>query len=280
MAHWLYPVNPDSNYVLIDDETGDEVPVTVENLRKAVERNAGWDTWVLNTGFRKMRPGDQVWIYFGVPVQALVALGTAEAIYRDDEGWHVDLSWNVTATRLLEAHPISQADLGGVPQAAMRPSAIAVKTIDAWLASANGVTPAQDPRAEPMSAEDAREKVLAEIYRRRGQMRFRNSLLDAFDGKCAITGCTERQVLEAAHIRPYRGEHTNMPGNGLLLRADIHALFDLNLIAINPKGRVWVSPSLKEPLYSGLAGARLRPVTNKKWQPRAELLKEHYDECQ
>jgi hypothetical protein len=189
MAHWLYPVNPDSDYILIDDETGDEVPVTVENLRKTVRRNAGWDTWVLKTGFRQMHPGDQVWIYFGVPVQALVALGTAEAIYSDDEGWHVDLSWKVTATRLLEAHPISLAALGGLPpQSARRPPAIGEKAIDAWLASAHGVTPAEDSRTEPISEEDAREKVLAEIYRRRGQMRFRNNLLDAFDGMCAITG--------------------------------------------------------------------------------------------
>lgn len=41
--------------------------------------------------------------------------------------------------------------------------------------------------------------------------------------------------MEAAHIRPYRGKKDNHPSNGLLLRADIHTLFDLNLVAIDPE---------------------------------------------
>lgn len=41
-------------------------------------------------------------------------------------------------------------------------------------------------------------------------------------------------ILEAAHINPYRGEGDNHPDNGLLLRADIHTLFDLDLLGIEP----------------------------------------------
>ncbi|MFP3681359.1 HNH endonuclease signature motif containing protein, partial [Pseudomonas sp. SIMBA_041] len=47
--------------------------------------------------------------------------------------------------------------------------------------------------------------------------------------------CKVIEILEAAHISPYRGVKDNHQSNGLLLRADIHTLFDLNLIAINPK---------------------------------------------
>ena len=50
-----------------------------------------------------------------------------------------------------------------------------------------------------------------------------------------MTGCTVFAVLEAAHIKPYQGENDNHPQNGLLLRADIHTLFDLNLLGIQPE---------------------------------------------
>jgi hypothetical protein len=54
-------------------------------------------------------------------------------------------------------------------------------------------------------------------------------------------------VLEAAHIDPYRGEGNNHPGNGLLLRADIHTLFDLNLLGIEPNHlRIELHPDIAE----------------------------------
>lgn len=73
------------------------------------------------------------------------------------------------------------------------------------------------------------------MVQRRGQPQFRASVLAAYRNRCAVTKCSVVEVLEAAHIAPYNGEQTNDPRNGLLLRADIHLLFDLNLIGINPK---------------------------------------------
>ena len=48
-------------------------------------------------------------------------------------------------------------------------------------------------------------------------------------------GCDVVAVLKATHIMPYRGEETNHPSNGLLLRADLHTLFDVGLLTIDPK---------------------------------------------
>ncbi|PZF75817.1 hypothetical protein DK847_16475 [Aestuariivirga litoralis] len=84
------------------------------------------------------------------------------------------------------------------------------------------------------SAADQRNKVLREVRARRGQQRFRKGLIRRYGARCQITGCDITDLLEAAHIWPYRGDGDNHPGNGLLLRADIHTLFDLNLIAIDP----------------------------------------------
>src|SRR5262245_9271658 len=68
---------------------------------------------------------------------------------------------------------------------------------------------------------------------------------------CAITGCSVRDVLEAAHIHPYRGRERNKVANGLLLRADLHTLFDCGLIAIDAATMtVIVTPSLQNSEYA------------------------------
>lgn len=85
-----------------------------------------------------------------------------------------------------------------------------------------------------MSMTDARRAVLRSIRQRRGQRKFRNLLLKVAQGCCQVTGCTLAAILEAAHIDSYRNDTHNQAVNGLLLRADIHTLFDLNLMAINP----------------------------------------------
>lgn len=104
------------------------------------------------------------------------------------------------------------------------------------------------------SALDTREKILRQIRVRRGREKFRNALLRRHGPTCQMTGCTVVAVLEAAHIWPYRGRTDNDVRNGLLLRADVHALYDLNLIAVHPETLViYVSPLLREDsTYSGL----------------------------
>jgi len=81
---------------------------------------------------------------------------------------------------------------------------------------------------------DRRNLVERQIRERRGQQRFRDDLRTRYDDRCLATGCTVLAVLEAAHISPYRGDADNHPENGLLLRSDIHTLFDLNLLGIDP----------------------------------------------
>lgn len=99
---------------------------------------------------------------------------------------------------------------------------------------------------EPENIQDARQKIATSITRRQGQPKFRQQLLITHNGKCAISGSDVEQALEAAHIIPYLGSETNHPSNGLLLRADLHTLFDLNLIAIDPEEMtVLIAPSLR-----------------------------------
>lgn len=119
-----------------------------------------------------------------------------------------------------------------------------------------------------MSMEDARERVITAITRRRGQAMFRSRLLAAYEGKCAISGCSVEAVLEAAHIVPYRGQHTNETSNGLLLRADLHTLFDLDLLRIEPETRLVVlDATLRGSSYDEFHGKALRRPKNPDDQP-------------
>lgn len=108
-----------------------------------------------------------------------------------------------------------------------------------------------------LKQEDERIKKKASITIRAGQSDFRNSLRKAW-GKCAITGCETLNVLDAAHIYPYRGEKDNHIKNGLLLRTDIHRLFDSFLLSIDPRNlTIRVSDSIKDAQYRDLDGQKL-----------------------
>jgi HNH endonuclease len=105
---------------------------------------------------------------------------------------------------------------------------------------------------------DRRPLVERQIRERRGQRQFRDALRRRYGDRCLITACEILAVLEAAHISPYRGEDDNHPENGLLLRTDIHTLFDLDLLGIEPERlMVEVHPGIA-PEYGHLAGVTLR----------------------
>jgi hypothetical protein len=132
---------------------------------------------------------------------------------------------------------------------------------------------------DPASAEQARNKVIALIARRRGAKRFRNQLIKAYAGRCAITGCADLDVLEAAHIMPYRGDSTNHVQNGLLLRADVHTLFDVGLLGIEPERLlVRVSPTLQSAGYRELDGKALKVPEAAKDRPNRRALQAKWAE--
>jgi len=94
-----------------------------------------------------------------------------------------------------------------------------------------------------------------------------------YGGSCAITSCRVSAVLEAGHIKPYSDFTDYAPSNGILLRADIHTLFDLNLIKIDPdKMCVRVHKSITDPVYQTLNGQPVRQPKNKQSQLYKEFL--------
>ncbi|EMG36627.1 HNH endonuclease [Desulfocurvibacter africanus PCS] len=131
----------------------------------------------------------------------------------------------------------------------------------------------------PSNVSDARKWINTSIVRRQGQGKFRFDLLEYYERRCAITGCDVVEALEAAHIVPYLGEQTNVVQNGLLLRADLHTLFDLGLITVDSTTMtLLIAPSLRSSSYADLAGKQLRlPKLSTAW-PSKDALDQHRSE--
>jgi len=116
---------------------------------------------------------------------------------------------------------------------------------------------------------------------RQGQGTFRVEVTDAYHRQCAVSREHSLPVLEAAHIIEWSDTHTNDVTNGILLRADIHKLFDAGYVTIDPDGyRFVVSKRLKEDYDNGkeyyqLHGTRiLLPEDPNAW-PNKDALRQH-----
>ncbi|WP_051732583.1 HNH endonuclease [Kitasatospora phosalacinea] len=94
---------------------------------------------------------------------------------------------------------------------------------------------------------------------RRGQDAFRSALVRQYGMICAVTGPAPAEVLEAAHLKPFAETERHRIEEGLLLRADIHRLFDSGLLAISPELQVHIAPSLRGHVtYGALDGSLLQ----------------------
>lgn len=126
--------------------------------------------------------------------------------------------------------------------------------------------------------EDNRRYAAIQRAVREGQRSFRKQLMDAYDGRCAGTGCSVTEALQAAHIIAYRGARSNAVGNGILLRADLHLLFDSSLISINPENyELTTSKRLADTSYSCLKGRELRLPKKRDLWPNESYLLAHFD---
>jgi hypothetical protein len=271
-------------HLSVGDSDWDHIPDLLEFADQAAfyarYQEEGWrDKRDALWKVRSLRPGDIILANHGRT--RILGVGIVQApgyLFRPDREKHrhtVRVKWDPTRTLTLEKpgprwlhtiHPVSleefQAWFGSTFQMEVE--------LDQQtnLAEAEGVFDAS-------SIEDARERVAAAIVRRRGQQAFREALLKRYHGRCVVTGCDVVAVLEAAHIVPYQGVATNHPENGLLLRADIHTLFDLGLLAITQDLRVAVHPSLFGTSHGELNGRPLLLPPDLVSKPSSGALAEH-----
>ncbi len=141
----------------------------------------------------------------------------------------------------------------------------------------------------PLSGRDSVREVagptlggLALVRQRLGQGGFRVLVTDAYGRRCAITRERVLPALDAAHIRPIREGGRHRIDNGLLLRSDIHRLFDAGYVTITPDLRFLASPRLTHDFENGteyiqLSGSRIVPPQQAEDWPSREFLEWHGD---
>jgi len=125
--------------------------------------------------------------------------------------------------------------------------AVLWKRIEALLLAGHGKTSAPQPSAVIPS-------VFGKEYLRKsrpGQAGFRIGLTEAYNRRCAITGENILPVLQAAHIQPVHKQGTNDLTNGLLLRSDMHTLYDDGLIGVTPDYEIRISEKIREEYVNG-----------------------------
>lgn len=139
------------------------------------------------------------------------------------------------------------------------------------------------PEAEKMlgglDLADERKIELVEQVRRERQGKFRDALMRAYAGRCAVTGIDVAEVLQAAHINPYRGKKSQVASNGLLLRADMHLLFDAHLVSIDPGNmRLRLSQRLEKTNYVRYNKTCIAVPVVQRVRPDDALLEVHYEQ--
>lgn len=229
------------------------------------------------------------------------------SVYEDDlaelgEGWEGPARYHQERSATVDAPYPSYPNEGlvrcmedGVPvgvlaQLSKTPSiytVIGVARVSGWEAGSFLLAPVDSepapgagrpPKKAPWNPpkQDERERVKASVVRRRGQPAFRRKVVAAYRSRCAITGADALPALDAAHISPYSGPASDHIENGILLRSDVHALFDLGLLAIDSGSmRCLLDPSLAGTSYAALAGRKLRLPTSKAERPSPRALDAH-----
>lgn len=169
---------------------------------------------------------------------------------------------------------------GSYVESAMR-ALLAASSEARLLADPDGADPGAEPGAVPGAVFGDPLPTPVRV----GQRAFKALVQEAYGRRCAVTGDRIVPVLQAAHIRPVTMDGENCVDNGLLLRSDVHTLFDRGYLGIHPQRRtLMVSPRLRadwgngEEFYArersgeSIRGT-LRPVDN----PRTDVLEWHAD---
>jgi putative restriction endonuclease len=118
------------------------------------------------------------------------------------------------------------------------------------------------------------------IHPRLGQGAFRIIVTDNYARRCAVTGERTLPALDAAHIRPYADHGEHEPSNGLLLRRDIHSLFDRGYVTVTPARRFEVSRRIRDEFENGrdyyaMHGTEIRVPDRSELQPDRNALRWH-----
>jgi hypothetical protein len=282
---WLFPIRPDTPF---DIGRGQTTATGAEGFAEMIRHDGGDNNWELGTNFKNVRVGDDLVIYAAkTPSSPPLLIGFGTIVTEPPEKTRkaeprIEIRWNTSvcrrlgkkpmdATWLAKQLPVTKAGGTTIP----RPLWAKIRKVLSLRRTSMKSREASrldvlDAVTEASSDPRVHEEVLRRA--RRHQSAFRKALMKAYEGRCAVTGTNVAVVLEAAHISPHAESGDNRSQNGLLLRADLHVLFDLNLLRINPRSLcVDLAPSLRSAPYAELHGRRIRTRRDGKQPGRKEL---------
>ena len=270
LQHFLYPLNPDSGYYL--ESHGQQFKTSLVGFADYLNRSDGEPSeWRLHANHRKIGPGDMVWAYFTSPTSAIGAAGYVldwPHWNADWDSWAISIGWDNKLTEKLRKSPIPYRSFEQrVLFSAVRANTTTRRVLEDFL---RGTLKHRDRERL-----ETRRKVQRSVSIRIGQPQFRADLLHAYGGRCAISGCAEPFALEAAHIVPVAAGGTHNVNNGLLLRADLHSLFDWGKITVTDDLRVHIHHTVTDVEYRQLHGRELNRPLHRSQAPLKKNVREH-----
>jgi hypothetical protein len=229
--HFIYPI----------------VDITPEDFWKTAMKSGASD-WPLASCFKMIEPGDWIWAYFARDVKKILGVGTVAAPIGFHEEYRVLIRWNGRLTRELKRRPITFQDYGQWIRTVNPAKPETLATLKEW---SKGFALIPEERDEDV------QFGRREVKQRKRQREFQVRVMRAYGGRCAISHCSDSTVLDAAHIVPveYRGKHSL--GNSLLLRTDLHRLFDRRLITVRSNQTIKVDRLVADEPYRALEGSKI-----------------------
>jgi hypothetical protein len=255
----------------------------LDELRKRVDEfdSTGFakESWSCNAG-TKVRAGDRAYLLkmgklLGTIQRGIFGRGhiAGEAVKRGQRDYRVDIEFNRSQGDMLwdpaEHLLVHEEELSRMPRAdrfknmqkageTLNPEAahqIDV-IIDDIIIDDSIPKGTSHTQADEAAREVVRRRRLTEQGMRPEQGAFSETIRNNYRCKCALTGCVTPAALQAAHVRTHRGVDDNSPTNGILLRADVHALLDRLLITLTEDGtKMEISPELTDEGYAFLRRA-------------------------
>lgn len=274
ISHYLYPLNPKSKEGFVLRRGGKQVPTSRDGFFEVLDYDS-LDKWGVAKNASKIQIGDMIWVHFALPHSELGAVGRVEREAKWQPQWGRDaiwIRWDKELTEELNRSPIPLSVYRQVPQfSATTAKSRTANVLNRWLAT---------KRTPEAKSRDAKVRFrTAEVEQRVGQPEFRAELMLAYGNRCAVSGCETPEALQAAHIRPVKSSGSHSVSNGILLRADLHNLFDRGLLTISNRYVIRIDPEVRrDTTYRKFHGKKLQvlpEVTTKR--PSRTLLQKHYE---
>ena len=267
--------------------------------------------------FRALQPGEMFLFKLHAPRNVIVGGGIfayanslpcslAWEAFREANGAHSAQEMRVRIARYRRADPNDRNDFevgcriltqpfffdeyNWIPvPASWSPNIVSFKTYNTgnaeglalWEAVNDRLSEAQVPGMDEAGARFGEPHL---IRPRLGQGAFRVLVTDIYRRRCAVTQERTLPALEAAHIRPYSDGGAHEARNGLLLRRDIHSLFDAGYVTVTPDLMFEVSRRIREEFNNGkhyyaLHGHKIEPPMDSGQYPDPEALTWHNENC-